>query len=56
MLPKLMSVREAAIVLGVSSKTLYHWCQHGAVHSVKIGGRVMLVRELVDNLARGEAA
>lgn len=56
MTPKLMSVREAATVLCVPEKTVYHWSTHGTLPSVKIGGRRMLLAEGVLAAVRGEAA
>lgn len=54
--PKLMSVREAALILGIPEKTIYHWCQHGTLPSVKIGGRRMLAIETVQRLVNGGVA
>lgn len=56
MLPRLISVREAALMLSVPEKTVYHWATHGTLPSVRIGGRRMLLLEGVLGAVRGEAA
>ena len=45
--PKLISVREAAQLLNVPEKTLYHWATHGTLPSVRVGGRRMILAEAV---------
>lgn len=53
---KLMSIRDAARVLGVPEKTLYHYCLHGTVPSVRLGGRRLVPVEAVQAIVRGEVA
>jgi excisionase family DNA binding protein len=56
MLPRLMSVRDAALALNVPASTVYHWATHGTLPSVKIGGRRMILVEGVKGAMLGEAA
>jgi len=53
---QLLSMREAARILGVPYTTLQHWAQHGTIDSRKIGGRRMIPVEAVQALVNGEAA
>lgn len=53
---KLISVREAAVYLGVPEKTVYHWATHGTLPSIKLGGRRMLLVDAVKAAACGGAA
>jgi excisionase family DNA binding protein len=53
--PKLMSMREAAAILGVPYSTLHHWALHGTIDSRKIGGRRMIPVDAVEALV-GKAA
>jgi excisionase family DNA binding protein len=54
--PKLVSIKEAALILGVPRGTLYHWTQHGTVPVVRIGGRRLVPIDAVQAIVRGEAA
>jgi PTS system nitrogen regulatory IIA component len=47
----MLSVREAAEVLGVSQKTIYRWIKDGLVPSHRLGGQHFLERSEVNNLA-----
>jgi PTS system nitrogen regulatory IIA component len=46
----MLSVREAAEVLGVSQKTVYRWIKEGRVPSHRLGGQHFLERSEVNNL------
>lgn len=46
----MLSVREAAEVLGVSQKTVYRWIKDGRVPSHRLGGQHFLERSEVNNL------
>ena len=46
----MLSVREAAEVLGVSQKTVYRWIKDGRVQSHRLGGQYLLERSEVNNL------
>jgi len=34
---RLLSIKEAAAILGISTWTLYHWCLMGRFPSIKLG-------------------
>ena len=46
----MLSVREAAEVLGVSQKTVYRWIKDGRVPSRRLGGQHFIERSEVNNL------
>jgi len=46
----MLSVREAAEVLGISQKTVYRWIKDGRVPSHRLGGQHFLERSEVNNL------
>jgi len=46
----MLSVREAAEVLGVSQKTVYRWIKDGRVPSHRLGGQHFLEKSEVNNL------
>jgi nitrogen PTS system EIIA component len=46
----MLSVREAAEVLGISQKTVYRWIQDGRLPSHRLGGQHFLERSEVNNL------
>jgi excisionase family DNA binding protein len=52
---QLLSMREAARILGVPYTTLQHWAQHGTIDSRKIGGRRMIPVDAIKAIV-GEAA
>lgn len=45
-----VSVPELASALGISERTAYDWLKKGIVRSVKIGGRLLIPREAIDEL------
>ncbi len=47
----MISVREAAEVLGVSQKTVYRWINDGRLSSHRLGGQYFLEKSEVTNLA-----
>jgi PTS system nitrogen regulatory IIA component len=46
----MLSVREAADILGISQKTVYRWIQDGRLPSHRLGGQHFLERSEVNNL------
>jgi len=46
----MLSVREAAEILGISQKTVYRWIQDGRLPSHRLGGQHFLERSEVNNL------
>ena len=48
--PALLSVRNSAVYLGVSSETVRWWIRTGKLRKVKIGRRVLIRREDLDAL------
>jgi excisionase family DNA binding protein len=38
MFTPVLSVREAAALVGVSERTIYRWCAEGTIESIRIGG------------------
>jgi len=49
------SVREAASALGLSEATLYVHIKDGTIPSVKLGGRRLIRRDVLDALLHGDA-
>jgi excisionase family DNA binding protein len=44
------TVKEAAAVLGVTAKGVYHAVAAGNLPSIRIGGRILIPKELLDAL------
>ena len=44
------SVREAAKILGVSSWLIREQCRRGTLHHVRMGGRILIPRWVLDKL------
>lgn len=49
-IPKLISVKEAALLLSLSPKTVGNWCSRRLIDHVRIGGSVRLKVEDVERL------
>lgn len=45
---KYMNVKDVSVYLTVPIKTIYEWADRGVIPSIKIGGRVLFVREEID--------
>ena len=45
----LMTIEEVAEALRLSRNTINNWLSRGHLHRVKIGGRIFVAREEVDN-------
>ena len=54
--PKLISLADTAILLGVPERTVRTWVRTGVLHPVRIGGRVLLRREDIDRMISGQPA
>jgi excisionase family DNA binding protein len=50
---RLLSIREAAQVLGKSKWTLYRWCNAGAIPCRKVGGSWVLMESQVIRFLAG---
>ena len=48
--PVTLTVRDAAKMLGVSAPLVYRLAQDGRIPSIKLGGRVLLRRDTVEQL------
>ncbi len=51
--PVLLSVRDAAHLLGVGESTLWRSCSRGEVLKVRVGRRVLIPRAEIDRIAAG---
>jgi excisionase family DNA binding protein len=47
---RLLSAKEAAVYLGVSHRTLWHWARTRWISSVRLGRRVLFDREYLDKV------
>jgi excisionase family DNA binding protein len=54
--PKLVSVCQAAEILGVSRSTLYELIAAGAFPHIKIGRTIRVPRDAIDDWVAGELA
>lgn len=48
------SVAEAAEILGVSKRSVYHLCSNGVIKSVKIGTKLRISKRAFDEWLDGE--
>lgn len=51
---KTLNVAEAAKMLGVSAPSLYRYIRDGRVAGIRIGGRVLVLREALERMLAGE--
>jgi excisionase family DNA binding protein len=59
MAPKLISIKDAALRLGVATITAYRWAESGRLPSIRLGGRRLVAEATIDRLvasAMGEEA
>jgi excisionase family DNA binding protein len=49
-LPELLTISETAEVFRCSRSTVYAWMQEGRLKALKIGGRTLIPRRVVDEL------
>lgn len=49
------SMREAGQLLGLCEKSIYNLIQAGKLHAVKPANRVLVPRESIEKMLRGEA-
>ncbi len=50
--PRLLSVQEAAKLLGISERMAWKLVASGEINSIRLGGRRMIARAEVDRLER----
>lgn len=48
--PALLSIADAARILAVSERHLYAMAARGALPTVRLGGRLLVAKSLVDNI------
>ena len=46
----LLSVQEAALILGLSRPTIYHWINRKKILSCRLGGTLYVLRSEVDRI------
>lgn len=50
--PEFLKVKEAAAILGVSSRTIRRWIRERKLHAVRINDLVRIPKESIDQLIR----
>lgn len=48
--PEFLKVKEAAVIPGVSSRTIRRWIRDGKIHAVRINDLVRIPRESITRL------
>jgi excisionase family DNA binding protein len=51
----LLSIRDAARILGVSPRHLYGLAANGTLPTARLGSRVLIARDIVDGIVRAAA-
>ena len=47
------TVAEVAKILGIGRNTAYESCRAGEIRTIRVGGRILIPRQAIDELLRG---
>ena len=49
------TVDEVATILGIGRNTAYEVCRNGDIPTIRVGGRILIPRDAIDDLLAGAA-